>query len=212
MDDFSTLTFREPWLLEKFFYFYCFHLASRKESMLQGRCDSRQGTKSTEISKRPLWGKGKATKGVPKFSCTKDDFVRKLQNNLAHTFNYPCEFELLTSHYFKVQKFPKLMRCTYLWRHYAHAHVVWCSWCTLEWLAYPSDELGIAKAILGREGIWMASRFLTTKIPSALLVAVVWLQHTRCPRFRRGTFGYRITLSPIKRGRVGVRSFHADAR
>jgi hypothetical protein len=42
----------------------------------------------------------------------------------------------------------------------------------------------------------VASRFLTTKIPSALLVAVVCLQHTRCPRFRRGTFGYGITTSP----------------
>jgi hypothetical protein len=29
MDDFSTLTTREPWLLEKSFYFYYFHLASR---------------------------------------------------------------------------------------------------------------------------------------------------------------------------------------
>jgi hypothetical protein len=44
----------------------------------------------------------------------------------------------------------------------------------------------------------VASRILTTKIPSALLVAVVWLQHTRCPRFRRGTFGYGITTSPTR--------------
>jgi hypothetical protein len=32
MDDFSTLAIREPWLLEKSFYFYCFHLASRKRN------------------------------------------------------------------------------------------------------------------------------------------------------------------------------------
>jgi hypothetical protein len=51
------------------------------------------------------------------------------------------------------------------------------------------------------------SRFLTTKLPSALLMAVVQLQHTRCPRFRRGTFGYGVTTSPMKRGRVGVRVF-----
>jgi hypothetical protein len=44
----------------------------------------------------------------------------------------------------------------------------------------------------------VVSRFLTAKIPSALLVAVVWLQHTRCPRFRRGTFGYGITTSPSR--------------
>jgi hypothetical protein len=44
----------------------------------------------------------------------------------------------------------------------------------------------------------VSSRFLTAKIPSTLLVAVVWLQHTRCPRFRRGTFGYGITTSPTR--------------
>jgi hypothetical protein len=31
-DDFSMLTIREPWLLEKIFYFYRFHLASRKRN------------------------------------------------------------------------------------------------------------------------------------------------------------------------------------
>jgi hypothetical protein len=104
------------------------------------------------------------------------------------------------------------MRWTCSWRHYAPARAVWCSWCTLEWLGDPYDELVIARAIEGGEGIWVASRFLTTMIHSALLVAVVWLQHTRCPRFRRGTVGYGITTSPIKRGRVGVRGFHASAR
>jgi hypothetical protein len=49
--------------------------------------------------------------------------------------------------------------------------------------------------------------YLTTKIPSALLVAVVWLQHTRYPRFRRGTLDYEVTTSPNKRGRVRVRNF-----
>jgi hypothetical protein len=53
----------------------------------------------------------------------------------------------------------------------------------------------------------VTSCYLTTKIPSALLVAVVWLQHTRHPRFRRGTFDYEVTTSPNQRGRVGVRRF-----
>jgi hypothetical protein len=44
----------------------------------------------------------------------------------------------------------------------------------------------------------VASCILITKIPSALLVAVVWLQHTRCPSFRCGTFGYGITSSPSR--------------
>jgi hypothetical protein len=102
------------------------------------------------------------------------------------------------------------MRCTCLWRHYAHARAVWCSWCTLEWLGYPYDELVILKAIICREGIWMASRLLTTKISSALLVAVGWLQHTRYPRFRRGTFGYRVTTSPIQRDKAKGTEFSCE--
>jgi hypothetical protein len=58
-----------------------------------------------------------------------------------------------------------------------------------------------------RERIYVTSCYLTTKIPSALLVAVVWLQHTRYPRFRRGTFDYGVTTSSNQRGRVGVQSF-----
>jgi hypothetical protein len=59
----------------------------------------------------------------------------------------------------------------------------------------------------GREGICVTSCYLTTKIPSALLVAVGWLQHTQYPRFRRGTLDYVVTTSPNERGSVGVRSF-----
>jgi hypothetical protein len=91
-----------------------------------------------------------------------------------------------------------LRRWTCSWRHYAHTHAVWCSWCTLEWLGYPYDELMTARAIKGREKIWVASRFLTTKIPTALLVVVVWLQHTWYPRSCHGTFGYGITTSPTR--------------
>jgi hypothetical protein len=46
--------------------------------------------------------------------------------------------------------------------------------------------------------IWVVSCFPTTKIPSALLVAITRLQHTWCPRFCRGTFGYGITTSPSR--------------
>jgi hypothetical protein len=42
----------------------------------------------------------------------------------------------------------------------------------------------------------VASRILTTKIPGEPLAAVMWLQHTRCPRFRCGTVGYGTTTSP----------------
>jgi hypothetical protein len=56
----------------------------------------------------------------------------------------------------------------------------------------------------------MASRLLTTKIPSALLVAVRWLQHTRYPRFRRGTFGYGVTTSPIQKGKAKGTEFSCE--
>jgi hypothetical protein len=42
--------------------------------------------------------------------------------------------------------------------------------------------------------------------------ALTWLQHTWCPRFRHGTFGYGITPHQNKRDKVWVWSFHAKAR
>jgi tRNA U34 5-carboxymethylaminomethyl modifying enzyme MnmG/GidA len=80
------------------------------------------------------------------------------------------------------------------------------SWCTLEWLGYPY-ALIIGNAINSRGRICVKSWYLTTKIPSALLVAVGWLQQTRYPRFRRGTFDYGVTTSPNERGRVRVWRF-----
>jgi hypothetical protein len=56
----------------------------------------------------------------------------------------------------------------------------------------------------------VASRFLITKIPSALLVVVGWLQHTRYPRFRRGTFGYRVATPPIQRGKAKGTEFSCE--
>jgi hypothetical protein len=82
----------------------------------------------------------------------------------------------------------------------------------LVWLGYPHDELVIARAITGRERICVASRLLTTKIPSVLLVAVMWLQHKWCPRFRRDTFGYGTTTSPAREVEYEYGSFHANAR
>jgi hypothetical protein len=56
--------------------------------MLQGCRELRQGTTSTEISKKTIAKRRMANKRVPKFSCMKDDFMRNLQNTLAHTFIY----------------------------------------------------------------------------------------------------------------------------
>jgi hypothetical protein len=55
----------------------------------------------------------------------------------------------------------------------------------------------------------VASRLLTTKIPSMLLVTITWLQHTWCPRFRHGTFGYGLTTSPTREVEYEYGNFHA---
>jgi hypothetical protein len=59
MDDFATLTIREPWLLKKKNSTSTVSTwLAVKELMLQSCRDSRPGTKSTEISNRPLQRKG----------------------------------------------------------------------------------------------------------------------------------------------------------
>jgi hypothetical protein len=109
--------------------------------------------------------------------------------------------------------FQKLMWCTCLWRHDAYAHVVWCLWCMSAWLGYPQNELVIERTITGREGVCVASRILTTMIPSAHLVAIMWMQRTWRPRLCRGTFSYGITTSPNIKDRVGdIETLHAYAR
>jgi hypothetical protein len=120
------------------------------------------------------------------------------RNNLAHTFTYFVNFwGSDNSLFWKRNTFQ-------IWRD-AYACAAWCLWCMLEWLGY-SYALMIGNAIDSRGRICVTSCYLTTKIPSALLVAVMWLQHTRYPRFRRGTFDYEVTTLPNKRGRVRVRS------
>jgi hypothetical protein len=98
----------------------------------------------------------------------------------------------------KVQYLSELTRCTCLCSMVLMMHV------RMTWLPICVSD---GKGNQSREGICVMSCYLTTKIPSALLVAVVWLQHTRYPRFRRDTFDYGVTTSPNKRGRVRVRSF-----
>jgi hypothetical protein len=95
-----------------------------------------------------------------------------------------------------VQCFSTLVWCTCLWRHDAYANVVWCLWCMLARLGYPPNELVIEVAIVGWEGVCMASRILTTKLRTALPVAIIWLQRIWSPRFRHSTFSYGITASP----------------
>jgi hypothetical protein len=122
------------------------------------------------------------------------------RNNLTHTFTYFAIFfwDFDDSLFWKRNTFQ-------IWRD-AYACAAWRLWCMLKWLGYPY-VLMIGIAINSREGICVTSCYLPTKIPSALLVAFVWLQHTRYPRFRRGTFDYGVTTSPNERGRVRVWRF-----
>jgi hypothetical protein len=164
MDDFSTLTIREPWLLEKSFYFYCSHLASRNR--IDATRSSRfaaWGQVDRNYQKIITKGKGRLSKEFHP-SLYEGWLQAELQNNLAHTFSYFVKFEVLETHHFKVWKFSKLMRCSCLRRHYAHACAVWCSWCSLEWLDYPY-ALVIARATKSRERFCVTSCYLTTKIP-----------------------------------------------
>jgi hypothetical protein len=203
------LTIREPWLLKKI-------STSNASTWLAGK--GIDATRSSRFAARgqvdrnfqkTIIKKREANKRVPKFACTKDDFKRNFRIILLTPYLFR-KFGVLTTHCFESAILFKLMRCICLWRHYAHARAVWCSWCTLEWLGYPY-ALVIPRAIKSRERIYVTSCYLTTKIPSALLVAVGWLQHTRYPRFRRDTFGYGVTTSPIQRGKAEVRSFHVNA-
>jgi hypothetical protein len=67
MDDFSILTIREPWLLKRISTSNASAWLAGGKLMLQGRRELRQGTNSTEISKRPLRRKRKATKEFQSF-------------------------------------------------------------------------------------------------------------------------------------------------
>jgi hypothetical protein len=120
------------------------------------------------------------------------------RNNLAHTFTYFANFEVLTTHCFESALLFNLMRC-----------ICWCGMVLMMHVRRTRLPICVrdCKGNQSRERICVTSCYLTTKIPSALLVAVRWLQRTRYPRFRRGTFDYEVTTSPNKRGRVRVRSF-----
>jgi hypothetical protein len=87
MDDFPMLTIREPWLLKRVSTSNASAWLAGKGSMLQGRRDSRQGINSTEISKGPLWRKGRLITEFHNFLYERW-LQAELQNRLAHTFTY----------------------------------------------------------------------------------------------------------------------------
>jgi hypothetical protein len=146
MDDLSIITIREPWLLKRISTSKASAWLAGKGSMRQGRRDLRHEAKSTGFSKRPLWRKGRLIKEFHNFLYERW-LQAELQNRLAHTLTYFANLGFWQFIVLKVQYFSKLMWCICLWRHYAHARVVWCSWCTLEWLGYPYDDSAAAHTI-----------------------------------------------------------------
>jgi hypothetical protein len=208
MDDFSISTIREPWLLKRI-------STSNASTWLAGK--GIDATRSSRFAaqdqvdrtfQKIITKKRMAKLRSSIVSCTDNDFMRKFQNRLAYTFTYFANLGFWTTHCFESAILFKVDAMHILWRHYAHVRAVWCSWCTLGWLVTHMSQWlqGQSKV----ERICVTSCYLTTKIPSALLVAVGWLQDTRYPRFHRRTFGYGVTTSPIQRGKAKVRSFHVN--
>jgi hypothetical protein len=198
MNDFSMLTIREPWLLKRISMSMASVWLAEKELILQGRRDWRRNAKSIELSKRALWGKGRLIKEFPYFLYKRWLQVGTSKKNLARTFTYFANLGFWQLVVLKVPYFSKLMQCIRL-----------CSMVLMMHVRMTRLPICVSdcKGNQSRERICVTSCYLTTKIPSALLVAVGSLQHTRYPRFRRGTFDYGATTSPNKRGRVRVRSF-----
>jgi hypothetical protein len=79
--------------------------------MLQGRRELRQETTSTKISERPLRRKGRPMKEFHNFLYERYLHAESSEQSCSH-LDLTCEFGVLTSHYFKVQKLSKLRRCT----------------------------------------------------------------------------------------------------
>jgi hypothetical protein len=152
----------------------------KRNLMLQGRQNWRHDAKPIGFSKRALWGKGRLIKEFPNLLYEGWLQVGTSRNNLAHTFTYFANFEVLTTHCFESVILFKLMQRICLCGMVLMMHVGMIRLPTCV-----SD----CKGNQSRERICVTSCYLTTKISCALLVAVVWLQHTRYPRFRRGTFG-----------------------
>jgi hypothetical protein len=165
-DDFSMLTIREPWLLEKNFYFYRFHLASRKGI---------DATRSSWFTTRDqfdrdfqkiIMRKGRLIKEFPQF------LVRIMA--LCGNFRMGLLTPLLISQILrfwqllilKVQYFSKLMQCVCLCGMVLMMHV------RMTRLPICVSDCNGNQS---RERICVTSCYLTTKIPSALLVAVRWL-------------------------------------
>jgi hypothetical protein len=101
MDDFSMLTIREPWLLKrKNSTSIVSTWLAGKELMLQDRRDSRQGTNLSEIL-IDHYKEGRLMTGFQKLWYERWLQVGTSRNNLAHTFTYFANFEVLKTRCFE---------------------------------------------------------------------------------------------------------------
>jgi hypothetical protein len=172
--------FREPWLLKRISTSKASAWLAEKEFDATRSLGLAAWCQVDRTFQKFIMRKRKANKRVPIFSCTKDDFKWELQRIILLTpllisqILRFCQLVVL-----KVQYFSKLMQCICLCSMVLMMHV--------RMNRLPIWRVSDSEDNQGKRRIWVASCFLTTKIPSALLVAVAWLQRTRCPRLRRGT-------------------------
>jgi hypothetical protein len=144
MDDFSTLTIQEPWWLKKI-------STSKASAWLAGR--------NSCYKVVVTHGKGPIRQRFPKDHCEEKEWlIQEFQNFLVRQMTLRGNFgiglltPLLISQFWGFDNSLFWMCNTFQSWCDAYACAVWCSWCTLEWLGYPYDELVIPKTIIGREG------------------------------------------------------------
>jgi hypothetical protein len=133
MDDFSTLTIREPWLLKRNF-------TSRASAWLAGRDRCYQvivigGMRPNQRGfPQDHYQERKANLRSAIVSCTDNDFMRKVRNRLAHTFTYLAILGFWQLIVLKVQYFSKLMQCICLCSMVLMMHVR-MTWLPIWWVS-----------------------------------------------------------------------------
>jgi hypothetical protein len=110
MDDFSTLTIREPWLLKRISTPKASTwLAGKGIGATRSSRFAARGQVDRNFQKTIIKRMAKLRSSI--ISCTHNDFMRKLRNRLAHSFTYFANLGFWQLIVLKVQYFSKLMRC-----------------------------------------------------------------------------------------------------
>jgi hypothetical protein len=145
MDDFSSLTIREPWLLKRKVS------TSTVSTWLAGK-----GIDATRSSR--LAARGQVGRSFQDHYEEKEWLIQEFQNFLVRQMTLCGNFRLILLTPLLISQIwgfdnSLFWKCNTFQSWYdAYACAVWCSWCTLEWIGYPYDELVIPKTIKGRGG------------------------------------------------------------